>query len=80
MVLNNFFCEFSKTANIILVYQYISKLGYQYISRVTSHFWCSLLYKLAFVSDCVTPLGRPIDKRESLDSSSGRETPAGGLK
>jgi len=78
MFLNKFFCAFSKTANVILVYQYISKLGYKDSSRVISHLWCSLLYKLAFVSDCVTPLGKPKEKRESLDSREWQRTPAGG--
>lgn len=68
----------SKTANVILVYQYNRIKEYQYTSRVISHLMCSLLYKLAFVSDFVTPLGKPIEKRESLDSRGWLGAPAQG--
>ena len=80
MSTNIFFYGISKTANVILVYQYIRIKVYQYMSRVISLILRSMHYRLKSVSGYATPLGKPIEKRESLDSESGRETPAGGVK
>jgi hypothetical protein len=70
--------KISKTANVILVYQYIRIKVYQYMSRVISLILRSMLYRLKSVSGYATPLGKPIEKRESLDSREWQREPAGG--
>ena len=65
-----------KTANVILVYQYIRRLVDKHMSRVISQLSCSH-HRLTSVCDCVTPLGKPIEEGEPLDSWSDRKISRG---
>lgn len=66
----------TKTANVILVYQYIRNAANKDMSRVISLITSLTQLTCIRFKDFVLPIGKPIEEVEPLDSWQWQRTPA----